>query len=582
MNGIDLYQKWLAAPALPDDLRDELRRVENQVEEIEDRFYRDLEFGTGGLRGILGAGTNRMNIFTVRKATLGLLRHVVAKGRDYADKGVVIGFDCRRMSKTFSEECARVLAAHGVRAYLFPQICPTPVLSYAVRVLGAAAGIMITASHNPPEYNGYKVYDELGCQVLPEEATEILQQIEGIQDVFSIEVIDINEAVAAERIQYVSDDVGRSYVNQVVDGMTSTRVTNKMRESLSIVYSPLHGTGRLPVRECLQQAGYVNCHIVESQDEPDGEFPTVKSPNPEEKAAFEEALATASACEADVVLATDPDADRVGIAVRDETGEYHLLTGNQTGGLLVNYVLTTLKDEGKIPAGATMVKTIVTSEFGAKIAESYGIIVENTLTGFKYIGNRIEQYSRSSAQTFVFGYEESYGYLRDPFVRDKDAVQICLLVAEMCAYYKSRRMTVLEGLTELYEQVGYFGEELVSVTLPGQHGIKQIESMMEALRREPFHVSDVKLRVVEDYELGVRRCVAAEGDDSQTVEALTLPKSAVLKFIYDDGSWVAVRPSGTEPKIKFYLGVVGPNLNHMASRKQLFVRVIDDYLKQWM
>lgn len=526
---------------------------------IADGFYKDLEFGTGGLRGLLGAGTNRMNVYTVRRATCGFARYIASLGSDWMDRGVVVAYDCRRMSREFARETGLVLVAAGVRAFVFDHLCPTPELSYAVRQLGAAGGVMITASHNPSEYNGYKVYDAHGGQILTATAGRITAEIRGVSDVFDIPVAELSDAEERRMLQWLGQEVDDRYCQEVVAKIRVSGVSDAWRASLQVVYTPLHGTGNVPIQRVFQLAGYTQVSMVASQEAPDGEFPTVQSPNPEEPAAFAHALALARTVGADVVMGTDPDADRVGVAVRDEAGEYRLLTGNQVGGLLVDFVLHQRTQAGTLPANAIVFKTVVTSELGAQVARAYGVQVEDTLTGFKYIGDRIRHYEERGDGAFLFGYEESYGYLAADFVRDKDAVQICLLVAEMAAYYKAEQRTLLDALADLYERVGYFKEELVSATLPGRDGVEKIQSMMANLRHTGIKLLSLQLLAIEDYANGQRQRFDASGR-KQAMEPINLPAADVLKYIFDGGSWLAVRPSGTEPKIKFYLGARGGSM----------------------
>lgn len=573
LNAIEVYQQWLAYPGHTQDIKGELAAIAGDEAAISDRFYRDLEFGTGGLRGVLGAGTNRINVYTVRRATLGFARYIASMNPDWPLRGVVVAYDCRRMSRVFAQEVGLVLAAAGVRAFVFDHLCPTPELSFAVRQLGAAGGVMITASHNPPEYNGYKVYDQHGGQILTQAANRITQEIQGITDLFAVPLAEFSDAMDAQMFQWIGTDMDDQYCRQVVARIRTQAVTADQRAALKVVYTPLHGTGNLPVRHALQLAGYTQVFIEESQELPDGEFPTVKSPNPEEPAALEKALTLAQTTAADLAMGTDPDADRVGVAVRDGQGRYKLLTGNQVGGLLVDFVLQERAQAGTLPTHGIVFKTVVTSELGAQVARAYGVKVEDTLTGFKYIGDRIQHYEETGEGTFLFGYEESYGYLAADFVRDKDAVQICLLISEMAAAYKAQGRTLLQALDDLYRRVGYFQEELISATLPGRDGVEKIQALMATLRKTGMELDALPCHAVEDYEIGERRYLAPGGGsaapiagsgaahmmsvpsvDGKTVETIPLPQADVLKYLYEGGSWLAVRPSGTEPKVKFYLG----------------------------
>jgi len=553
------YHSWVNEPRLSSELIAELQEIQNDEQAIFERFYRDLEFGTGGLRGILGAGTNRMNLYTVRRVTRGIANYLLAHyGKEVlATRGVAIGYDCRRMSTTFAIDVGTVFAAAGIRAHVFHHLAPTPELSFAVRHLGAVAGVMITASHNPAEYNGYKVYGADGGQVLPDVAERMLTEVEAIEDIFAVPTLPQNEAMRAGLFQFIgeaADDLDEIYCNCVLESLTIPAVTAQMRANLTVVYTPLHGTGFRPVQRVLEQAGYPALHIVPEQAGPDGEFPTVQSPNPEEPEAFKLALQLAREVAGDIALGTDPDGDRVGLAVRDKDGSYTLLSGNQTGGLLLEFLLSTGQAAQSLPANGIVFKTIVTSELGAAIARRYGLAVEDTLTGFKYIGERIGHYEETGTHQFVFGYEESYGYLIKPFVRDKDAVQSCLLAAEMAAFAKANGETLLDVLQCLYEREGFFLEKMLSRTLPGADGVTKIERIMNQLRTSGITVAGLKLQAAEDYMSRQRHYF---GGEKQKTEAISLPQSDVLKYIFSDSSWLAIRPSGTEPKIKVYLGARG-------------------------
>lgn len=543
------YQRWQSESHLPSDMVADLRRIEGDDMEIQDRFAESLDFGTGGLRGVMGAGLNRMNVYTVRLATAALADHVKAKGTAAAEAGVAIGYDCRHNSAKFAEIAACTLAAQGVTAYVAPLLCPTPELSWSVRFLGASAGIMITASHNPPEYNGYKVYNQHGGQMLEDDAEDIKRRMLAIQDVFAIPTVAVGEAVERGLFVTIPAEVRAKYIEAVVDEVGDRELGSK-RDDLQIVYTPLHGTGHLPVREALTLAGYRHVFVLPSQAEPDGDFSTVKSPNPEEPEALSLAIEAARSREADLVMGTDPDADRVGIAVRDKDGEMRLLTGNQVGALLVDYMCRRSagsREERKL----IVFKTIVTSDFGGAIAKAAGVAVEDTLTGFKYIGDRITVYESLGTHRLLAGYEESYGYLISPIVRDKDAVQTCLAISDMVAYHKAHGETLLDVLDELYRVHGFYGEKLMSVALTGQDGTERMHAALDGLRKHPLDVAEVKLMYIEDYLSGVRRYVGSD----EREERLTLPTSDVQKFYFEGGHWAAVRPSGTEPKMKVYVGV---------------------------
>lgn len=558
MTAQDLYEQWVAYPGLEDSLRDDLDAIQNDEKAIYDRFYQDLEFGTGGLRGILGAGTNRMNVYTVRRASRGLAEYLLTHVDDAATRGIAVGYDCRRMSKEFALEVGLVMTAAGIRAHVFEHLCPTPELSYAVRSLGAAGGVMITASHNPPEYNGYKVYGPDGGQVLPDAAEKITALIEGVQNIFEVPRDD--EAAARKRgmLCFVGGSLDEAYEREVLGQVMVQGIGAEDRAALKVVYTPLHGTGNVPIQQVLTKAGYTQATVVPSQSEPDGEFPTVKSPNPEEPEALHMAIKLAERIGAELVMGTDPDADRVGIAARQADGTYRLFTGNQTGGLMLDFLLRQMQAEGSLPSNGIVFKTIVTSELGAALARRHGVSVEDTLTGFKYIGDRIGHYERTGRGVFLFGYEESYGYLLKPFVRDKDAVQSCLFIAEMAAWYKRQGKTLSEGLEDIFREVGWFEERLISITMPGADGVRKIEAAMEGLRSEPLKVAGLHLKAVEDYDVRQKRVYDVAGDLSNyRVEHLELPQSDVIRYLFEGGSWLAVRPSGTEPKMKIYLGARG-------------------------
>jgi phosphoglucomutase len=549
---LEKYQQWCEQPHLPADLKSDLEAIQGDEKAIVSRFGTDLDFGTGGMRGVMGAGLNRMNIYTVRRASFALAQHVLAKGADKAKQGVVIGYDCRHNSDIFARIAGCALAAAGVKAYVSPLLCPTPELSWCVRYLHAAGGIMITASHNPPAYNGYKVYNQHGGQVLEDDAHDIHSHMLAISDVFSVPTVTVEEATAKGLYETVSTTVRAAYLEAVLANVKDGRVQAADREKLYVVYTPLHGTGLVPIREALHAAGYEHTQVVPSQAEPDGDFSTVKSPNPEEPEALELAIAQAKATGADLVMGSDPDADRVGIAVRAQKDEFRLLTGNQVGALLVDYFVGK-QAQGEPRRNPIVFNTVVTSDFGAAIAQQAGVAVESTLTGFKYIGDRITAYEASGEHELLVGYEESYGYLVSPIVRDKDAVQSCLAIAEMAAYHKASGRTLVDRLEELYQKYGYYGEKLVSVALSGEDGPARMQQALESLRKEPLTVSGFHLAYTEDYLTRERHFV----DKTKPDEALTLPKSDVQKFVYQGGHWVAIRPSGTEPKMKVYVAVRG-------------------------
>lgn len=551
------YQTWLAYPAHSSDVRAELTAIAGDDLAIRDRFGRDLDFGTGGLRGLMGPGSNRMNTFTVRWASIGLARYVLSCGQNAAERGVVVAYDSRWQSPEFALEVAQVVAAAGVNAYLFDHLCPTPELSFAVRQLQAFAGVVITASHNPKEYNGYKVYGSDGGQLLTDDATRIKAEMALVDDLFSIPVLSCDEALHLGRLRWLDAAMDAQYEQAVVEAVSVQSLSAAQRAALRIVYTPLHGAGAVPVQRVLEQAGYTQVHVEASQALPDGAFPTVASPNPEEPDALARAIRQAEVLQADLVLGTDPDADRVGVAVRDSGGRYALLTGNQVGGLLVDFLIESRGRSGTLSANATVYKTIVTSELGAEIARAAGVAVENTLTGFKYIGHLVTRAEQTGSAQLLFGYEESYGYLISPIVRDKDAVQACLLIAELAAHLRAQGKTLMDALESLYRRVGYFREELQSVHLPGENGVREMADVMGRLRLDPGLVAgELPLVAVEDYARSIRTIYAEDGR-AVAEEQILLPTSDVLKFMFAGGAWLAVRPSGTEPKMKLYLGACG-------------------------
>jgi phosphoglucomutase len=557
MNFTELYQQW-RNEELPDNLKEELNRIEGDPAAIEDRFYQHLSFGTAGMRGVLGAGTNRMNLFTIRRAAEGLACYIESKGEEAKKRGVVIAYDTRHFSKAFAVETARVLGAHGVSTYVYKEPRPTPQLSFTVRALNAFAGVVITASHNPKQYNGFKVYGEDGAQLVPSAAKEIVRHMKKIENLFGIEAADAEVLETQGLLHWILEEFDEAYLERLM----TLKERSDLDFGLHIVYTPLHGTGYVPVTGGLQAFGFANVHVVEAQASPDGSFPTVAYPNPEEPAAFELAMELGQKTGADLLLATDPDADRLGVAVWNGE-QYVLLTGNQLGALLLHYLLETKKEQGTLPENGAMVKTIVTSEMGAAIARKYGVDTINTLTGFKYIAEKIEEFEKTGAHTFVFGYEESYGYLIEPFVRDKDAVQVAIKVAEMAAHYATKGKTLLDVLEDLYKEFGYYREALVSKVFEGKDGQVEMRALLYGLRSHlPKEIAGVPVVRVEDYLSGT-----ALLKDGSTA-ALALPQENVLKFVLADESWVTIRPSGTEPKCKFYFGVVKESKEAAEKRLQ--------------
>lgn len=539
MNYIDRYKEWMENPYFDDSVKKELKSIENNEKEIEDRFYKELEFGTAGLRGIIEYGTNRINKYTVRKTTYGLARYLIKNNIEDMEKGVVIAHDNRYKSDEFCREAAETLAASGIKVYIFDSLRTTPELSFLVRYLKCAAGIVITASHNPPEYNGYKVYGPDGAQIMPEIANKIVDEIKNIDDYSKIPVIDEK---SRKSIEYIGEKEDKAFIEAVKKQISRPEIIETYGKNMKIVYTPLCGTGNIPVRRALSEVGFKNVITVPEEENPDSEFSGIEYPNPEDPKALKRAVKLAEEKGADLVIATDPDCDRVGTAVRTSNGEYVLLTGNQIGGLLVDYIISSRKEKGVLPENAVMVKSIVTSEFGAVIAAENNVEVENVLTGFKFIGEKMRGYEKEGNKEFIFGYEESYGYLAGTHARDKDAVVTSLLIAEMAAYHVSKGKTLYEALNDLYEKYGYYREKTVSVTLKGIDGVEKIKNIMTSFRNNhPDEISGKSVSEIQDFKLGV------EG----------YPTADVIKYILSDGSWIAIRPSGTEPKIKFYIAMSG-------------------------
>ncbi|WP_432662643.1 phospho-sugar mutase [Wukongibacter baidiensis] len=558
MEHLRKYEEWISNPYFDEETKKELEGIRDNPREIEERFYKDLEFGTGGLRGIIGAGTNRINKYNVRKATQGFANYILNTVKNPKERGVVIAFDSRHKSPEFAMEAAKVLAGNGMKAYVFESLRSTPELSFAVRSLEAAGGIVVTASHNPPEYNGYKVYGEDGGQLVPQYANMVIDEIRKIEDYSSVQYLEEKDAEAKGLISIIGEEIDNKYIETVKSLSLRSDVIEGM-EDFKIVYTPLHGTGAMPVKRVLTEIGFKHFFPVKEQEVPDSNFSTVESPNPEESKAFDMSINLAEEVGADIIIGTDPDCDRVGAVVKNREGKYQVLTGNQTGALLVDYILSSM---GNIPKNSFVIKTIVTSELGSRIAKSYGVETINTLTGFKFIGEKIKEFEEAGDKNFIIGYEESYGYLVGTDVRDKDAVVSSLLIAEMAAYYKSKNMTLLDGLEDLYKKHGYYKEVLKSIVLKGKEGLEKIGRIMESLRNNsPLKISDIKVDIVRDYLNGRAKMVSASME-----KELDLPKSNVLHFTLEDGSWFAVRPSGTEPKIKIYFSILGED-NEEASNK---------------
>lgn len=547
------YQKWLDVPDLPTYLKDELLHMDEKTKE--DAFYTNLEFGTAGMRGYIGAGTNRINIYVVHQATEGLAKLVESKGETAKKAGVAIAYDSRHFSPEFAFESAQVLAAHGIKSYVFESLRPTPELSFAVRHLGAFAGIMVTASHNPAPFNGYKVYGSDGGQMPPADADALTDYIRAIDNPFAIALADLEEAKSTGLIEVIGEALDAAYLEEVKSVNINQDLIDQYGRDMKIVYTPLHGTGEMLARRALAQAGFESVQVVEAQAKPDPDFSTVASPNPESQAAFALAEELGRQFDADVLVATDPDADRLGVEIRQADGSYWNLSGNQIGALIAKYILEAHKEAGTLPENAALAKSIVSTELVTKIAESYGATMFNVLTGFKFIAEKIQEFEEKHNHTYMFGFEESFGYLIKPFVRDKDAIQAVLLVAEIAAYYRSRGLTLADGIDEIFKEYGYFAEKTISVTLSGVDGAAEIKKIMDKFRdNAPSQFNQTDIVLTEDF-----LAQTASSKDGQTT--LTTPPSNVLKYTLADDSWFAVRPSGTEPKIKFYIATVGDTLN---------------------
>ena len=568
----DNFKKWLDYAELPDYLRQDLNSMDEKTKE--DAFYTNLEFGTAGMRGLIGAGTNRINIYVVRQATEGLARLIEEKGDEFKKRGVAIAYDSRHFSPEFAFESAAVLAKHGIKSYVFESLRPTPELSFAVRHLGTFAGIMITASHNPAPFNGYKVYGEDGGQMSPHDADALTDYIRAIENPFAIEVADVEAEKASGLIEVIGDAIDAEYLKEVKDVNINQKLIDEYGKDMKIVYTPLHGTGEMLARRALAQAGFDSVEIVEAQAVADPDFSTVKSPNPESQAAFALAEELGRKVGADVLVATDPDADRVGVEVLQKDGSYLNLSGNQIGAIMAKYILEAHKSAGTLPANAALCKSIVSTDLVTKIAESYGASMFNVLTGFKFIAEKIQEFEEKHNHTYMMGFEESFGYLIKPFVRDKDAIQAVLVVAELAAYYRSRGLTLADGIEEIYKEYGYFAEKTISVTLSGVDGAEQIKAIMAKFRDNgPKDFNATAISVTEDFK--AQTSTAADG----TVTALTTPPSDVLKYTLADGSWIAVRPSGTEPKIKFYIAVVGDSNENAQAKIAAIEAEINAFIK---
>ena len=574
MDYLSNYEKWLTSDVLQYNDKKELESIKNNTKELEDRFYRDLEFGTAGMRGVLGIGTNRINVYNVRHATAGVAAYVNKEGKQAAERGVLIGYDTRIMSREFAEETAKVLSKAGIKVYLFDTVHSVPEVSFGIRELGCAAGVMITASHNPKEYNGYKVYGPDGGQ-LPPEAVQIVIDEMARTDIFSIEYDDLDTAIAKGDITVVGPELNEKFLEVVKTQQLNPKAVAEVADTFKLIYTPFHGTGSRPVKEILKRIGFKNVLVVKEQDTEDGNFPTVKSPNPENKEGFTIAIEMAKENDVDVIIGTDPDCDRVGIVVRDADGVYRTLTGNQTGALLVEYILRSKQEQGTLPKDGVVIKTIVTTELAAEIAKSYGIETMNVFTGFKYIGEKMTEFAEKKNHTYLIGFEESYGYLIGTHARDKDGVVASMLIAEMAAYYKTKGMSLYEAMQEVYKKYGYFAEQTNAYTMPGKDGMERMASILAGLRdNKPVSVNGLNIAKTTDY---LDQTIT--DDKGNTEPLLGLPKSNVLRYDLSDGkSYFIVRPSGTEPKIKLYMGT---SSDSMESATAIINGIASDAEKQF-
>ncbi|MGG3574264.1 phospho-sugar mutase [Bacillus gobiensis] len=560
MSWNESYERWTNAEQLDQELKTLLENLREDEKALEDCFYKNLEFGTGGMRGEIGVGPNRMNIYTVRKASYGLAQYLIKQGEEAKEKGVVIAYDSRHKSPEFAIEAAKTLATEGVKAYVFDELRPTPELSFAVRELNAAAGIVITASHNPPEYNGFKVYGDDGGQIPPAMADIVIEQVNAVKNELDIEVKSEEELKEKNLIEIIGEEIDSAFTEKLKTISVNPNLSKEV--DLKVVFTPLHGTANKPVRRGLSALGYNNVIVVPEQELPDPNFSTVESPNPEEHAAFEYAIKLGEQHDADLLIGTDPDADRLGVAVKNNEGKYEVLTGNQTGALMLHYLLSEKKRLGTLPENGVVVKTIVTSEIGRDIAKSFNLDTVDTLTGFKFIGEKIKEYEESGEYIFQFGYEESYGYLIGDFARDKDAVQAAIMAVEVSAFYKKQGKSLYDGLIEIFKEYGYYKEGLKSLTLKGKEGAEQIATILATFRNQPpLEIAGKSVVSQEDYQIS-EKTMLVNGDKT----VISLPKSNVLKYFLEDGSWFCLRPSGTEPKVKFYFAVKGDSLEDSNDR----------------
>ena len=572
MSWKETYEEWNNQTLVP-DLRQELDQMKGNDEALEDAFYAPLEFGTAGMRGVLGVGINRMNVYTVRQATEGLATFMDTLDKETKQRGVAISYDSRHHSQEFAFESARVLGAHGIPTYVFESLRPTPELSFTVRHLHTYAGIMITASHNPKQYNGYKIYGEDGAQMPPKESDMITRYIREVTDLFAIKLANQDALIEDGVLKVIGDEVDQAYLAEVKQVTIDPELVAEEGKTMKLIFTPLHGTGAMIGEKALRQAGFENFTMVPQQAQPDGDFPTVVKPNPEDPEAFNLAIELGKKEQADLLIGVDPDADRLGAAVRQPNGEYQLLTGNQIAAVMLNYILKARKNAGTLPANAVAVKSVVSSEFATKVAANYGVGMINVLTGFKFIAEQIHNFELHHDHTFMFGFEESYGYLERPFVRDKDAIQSLVMLAEVAAYYKKEGKNLYDGLQELFAEYGYFAEKTIAKTFDGIEGAAEIKNLMTKFREEsPVDFAGVKVEAIEDIQAGTKKY--ADG----RVENIDLPKSNVLKYYLEDETWIAVRPSGTEPKIKFYIGTQADTQARALEKRDEFESAINAFI----
>lgn len=573
MSWKETYSAWKNYRKLEPDLKDELAKLEGNDEALEDAFYAPMEFGTAGMRGVIGAGINRMNVYTVRQATEGLASLMDTLDEETKRRGVAISYDSRHKSQEFAFEAARVLGAHGIPSFVFESLRPTPELSFTVRHLHAYAGIMITASHNPKQYNGYKIYGEDGAQMPPKESDLITKYIREVDDIFAVEAADKDALINDGTLKVIGSEIDKEYLAEVKKVTVDPELVAEEGKTMKLIFTPLHGTGAMLGEKALRQAGFEDFTMVPEQATPDADFSTVEHPNPEFPEAFDLAIKLGKRDDADLLIAVDPDADRLGAAVRQPDGDYKLLTGNQIAAIMLNYILTARKNAGTLPENGALVKSIVSSEFAAKIAKDFGCDTINVLTGFKFIAEQIQHFEETNEHTFMMGFEESYGYLVRPFVRDKDAIQSLVLLAEVAAYYRKQGKNLYDGLQELFEKYGYFAEKTTALTFDGVEGAQQIKNLMAKLRDEaPAEFAGFKVVCAEDFATGKKSF--ADGKE----EKMNLPSSNVLKYILEDGTWIAVRPSGTEPKIKFYIGTQGDSVENSKANVAKFEKAIQAYV----